>query len=198
MLQNLNRDDDLSRNEARKSLEGNADQRPPAATIVPLTRWVEVLRQEFTAQSYEAKVRGNLLGQRLVFQYDRDVRSEPASKLPTGLADGFNKICQRWNLNRIERARLLHLESEMGLFDLIASGQVHPPTGDLKDRMAFVIGISVGLGDLFNDDRDAELQWLNTPKADFGNASAMSHMLEGSMQNLLAVVARVKVARGLV
>lgn len=120
-----------------------------------------------------------------------------AEPKPTGLAEGYKKICERWSLNQTEMAMLLHLEEERGLSELILSGQVSPMTGDLKDRMALVIGISIGLGELFDDDKDAELAWLNSRRAQFNGASALQHMLEGDFLHIRQVVELLDRARGL-
>jgi len=116
---------------------------------------------------------------------------------PTGLAEGYKKVCQRWSLESLSMAKLLHLEEEVALSELILSGQVPPITGDMKDRMALVIGISLGLGELFDDDKDAELQWLTSQRVSFGGISAMEHMLKGDLLNVKDVADLVEDARGL-
>lgn len=116
---------------------------------------------------------------------------------PTGLAEGYKTICERWSLDAPGIAKLLHLEEESGLCNLILSGQVPPMTGDLKDRMALVIGISIGLGELFRDDKDAELQWLTSERSELGGVSPLEHMLKGDLLNLRDVVDFVDNARGL-
>jgi hypothetical protein len=94
-------------------------------------------------------------------------------------------------------ARLLHLEDEVWLSALILSGNVPPFTGDLKDRMALVIGISIGLGDLFDDSREGELKWLNTRRSELGDMSPLNSMLEGDLSRLMDVVDLLDRARGL-
>ena len=116
---------------------------------------------------------------------------------PTGLAEGYKNVCERWSLDALGMTKLLHLEEEIGLCDLILSGQVPPMTGDLKDRMALVIGISIGLGELFDDDKDGELQWLNSTRPDLGGVSPLEHMLKGDLLNIRDVVDLVDNARGL-
>ncbi len=116
---------------------------------------------------------------------------------PTGLAEGYKSVCERWSLDALGIAKLLHLEEEIGLCDLILSGQVLPMTGDLKDRMALVIGISIGLGELFDDDKDAELQWLTSKRPELGSISPLEHMLKGDLLNVRDVVDLVDNARGL-
>ncbi len=118
-------------------------------------------------------------------------------KEPTGLAEGYKNVCERWSLDALGMTKLLHLEEESGLCDLILSGQVPPMTGDLKDRMALVIGISIGLGELFNDNKDGELQWLNSTRSDLGGNSPLEFMLQGALLNIRDVVDLVDDARGL-
>ncbi len=116
---------------------------------------------------------------------------------PTGLAEGYKNVCERWSVDALGMTKLLHLEEESGLCDLILSGQVPPMTGDLKDRMALVIGISIGLGELFDDDKDGELQWLNSTRSDLGGDSPLDFMLKGAFLNIRDVVDLVDNARGL-
>ena len=116
---------------------------------------------------------------------------------PTGLAEGYKNVCERWSLDDLGMAKLLHLEEEFGLCDLILSGQARPMTGDLKDRMALVIGISIGLGELFDDDKDGEFQWLNSTRSDLSGVSPLEHMLKGDLLNIRDVIDLVDNARGL-
>ncbi len=125
---------------------------------------------------------------------DYPVRS---TQKPTGLAEGFKNVCERWSIDPLSMAKLLHLEEEIGLSRLILSGQVPPVTGDLKDRMALVIGISIGLGELFDDDKNAELQWLNSAHSELSSLSPLEHMLKGDLLNLRDVVELLDNARGL-
>ncbi len=115
----------------------------------------------------------------------------------TGLAEGYKNVCERWSLDAIGMTKLLHLEEEIGLCNLILSGQVPPMTGDLKDGMALVVGISIGLGELFDDDKDAELQWLTSKRSELASVSPLEHMLKGDLLNIRDVVDLVDNARGL-
>jgi hypothetical protein len=115
----------------------------------------------------------------------------------TGLTEGFKMICERWSLDAPSMPKLLHLEDEIGLAQLIISGQIPPITGDLKDRMALVIGISIGLGELFDDDKAAELQWLNSTQSGLDSHSPLEHMLIGELQHIKDVVEVLDHARGL-
>ena len=116
---------------------------------------------------------------------------------PIGLVEGFKNVGERWALDDTNMARLLHLEEEIDLSRLILSGHVPPITGDIKDRMALVIGISIGLGELFNDDEVAERQWLNSARSEFGGLSPLRHMLEGDLLNIRDAVDLLDGARGL-
>lgn len=120
-----------------------------------------------------------------------------SSQKPTGLAEGFKNVCERWSIDPFAMAKLLHLEEEIGLSRLILSGHVPPVTGDLKDRMALVIGISIGLGELFDDDKNAELQWLTSARSELSSLSPLEHMLKGDLLNLRDVVELLDNARGL-
>jgi hypothetical protein len=63
--------------------------------------------------------------------------------------------------------------------------------------MALVIGISLGLGELFDDDKEAELRWLRYERSELGNLSPLEHMLKGDFLNLKDVTNLLDVARGL-
>lgn len=114
-----------------------------------------------------------------------------------GLADGFSKIAQRWLISKAEQARLLGFEHDTSMLDLILSGRVKPFTRDLKARMAYLIGISVGLGDLLNDSESVEREWLLKARASFANYSALEYMVEGSFERILQVYHYLQEARGL-
>ncbi len=120
----------------------------------------------------------------------------PSNKI-AGLAEGFKKICQRWKLDNSAMAMLLHLEEEIVLSAQILSGQVPPLTGDLKDRMTIVIGISLGLGDLFGECREAEVLWLNSKHSKLDDLTPLEHMLKGAFTNLTDITQLLDSARGL-
>jgi len=114
-----------------------------------------------------------------------------------GLVEGFRSVGERWSLGPGEMAKLLHLENEMGLCQMILAGQIPPITGDLKDRMAMIIGISVGLGDLFDDDEVAERKWMCQERDQLDGNSAVAHMQQGDFFAIRAVLELVEEARGL-
>jgi hypothetical protein len=60
-----------------------------------------------------------------------------------------------------------------------------------------VLGISLGLGALFDDSEEGELLWLKEPRSALGGQSAIDFMLEGRMTNLMVVAHMVATERGL-
>jgi Protein of unknown function (DUF2384) len=79
----------------------------------------------------------------------------------------------------------------------ILEGRLLAPPQDVRDRAGYVLGISLGLGALFNDSEEAELLWLRQPRSVFGGHSAIEFMLEGRMGNLMVVAQMVAAERGL-
>lgn len=65
------------------------------------------------------------------------------------------------------------------------------------DDMARVVGISVGLGDLFSDDVEAERAWLNRPREELDGRSALAFMLARGGSGVRAVDELVNEARNL-
>lgn len=116
---------------------------------------------------------------------------------PRGIFEAFVKTCQRWRLDHNRQAALLGhpLPSTLGVY--VLTGFVLSPSMDVHERATRVFEISLGLGTLFDEDPDIENEWLRTPRARFGNASPLDHMLEGPMENLLAVAELVRHERGL-
>lgn len=103
------------------------------------------------------------------------------------LEDGFNAVCKIWMVGEDDKKRLLH-------FDWPADDLIRPQQ---DDYMLSVVGISIGLGDLFNDDYKAEVEWLNAPRDEFGGRSSLEHMLEGGAVSIRDVVDLVDHARNL-
>ena len=68
---------------------------------------------------------------------------------------------------------------------------------DVRERATRVFEISLGLGTLFDEDPEVENEWLRTPRERFSNAPPLDHMLEGHMDNLVAVAELVRHERGL-
>ena len=116
---------------------------------------------------------------------------------PRGIFEAFVKTCRRWRLDHDRQAVLLGhpLPSNLGVY--VLTGSILSPSVDVRERATRVFEISLGLGTLFDEDPEVENEWLRTPRARFGNASPLDHMLEGPMENLLAVAELVRHERGL-
>ena len=116
---------------------------------------------------------------------------------PRGIFEAFVKTCRLWRLDHDRQAVLLGhpLPSNLGVY--VLTGSILSPSVDVRERATRVFEISLGLGTLFDEDPEVENEWLRTPRARFGNASPLDHMLEGPMENLLAVAELVRHERGL-
>lgn len=65
------------------------------------------------------------------------------------------------------------------------------------EKAAMVLGICIGLGELFNDNHDAEAVWLAKPRPALDGKSALALMLTGDEDNILTVIGLVNEARNL-
>ncbi len=101
------------------------------------------------------------------------------------IADGFDGVCQIWSLNDADKKKILGVGRD--IFNAAQS--------QIIERMLMVMGISIGLGDLFDDDFDAEVEWLKAPRDELEGRSALEHMREGYC--LRDVADLVEHARGL-
>jgi hypothetical protein len=114
-----------------------------------------------------------------------------------GLIDAFVKTCQRWRLTEGEQNVLLGYGANTALAAEILAGRYLNLPQDVKDRVGYVVGISVGLGALFNEGIRAELDWLNRPHPKLRNQPPLAAMLQGRMAQLIAVSALVDEERAL-
>lgn len=114
-----------------------------------------------------------------------------------GAMDGFIKTCQRWRLTPGQQVTLLGYAGNEFLGVQLLSGQLLLPSQDVKDRIGYVVGISVGLGTIFDESVEAELAWLNTPHAKLKGMTPLAHMLGGRMSALMVVAGLVAEAREL-
>jgi len=106
---------------------------------------------------------------------------------PTGLVDAFIKTSQRWLLNVNQQATLLgYKNNETGALSILF-GRMRIPSQDVRDRITYLLGISITLGRLFGEDPNKELAWLRSPRKVFEKKSAIDLLLTGSMANLLLV-----------
>jgi len=114
-----------------------------------------------------------------------------------GLVDAFAKTCQRWHLSAAEQVILLGCKGSEFLGQQLLEGLFLELSQDARDRVGYVLGISLGLGALFDEHEAAELTWLMAPRDTLSGQSALNFMLEGHMVNLLIVADMVARERGL-
>ena len=114
-----------------------------------------------------------------------------------GIVDAFAKICERWGLHFDEMMILLGYQTDHVVGQQVLAGGIVPTSQDVRDRVGYVIGISLGLGALFGEVVRAEIDWLKYPRAELNGMSPLEHMLEGHMASLLVVAEMVKQERGL-
>lgn len=114
-----------------------------------------------------------------------------------GVLNAFEKTCQRWNLDEDEQKILLG--DQLG----ISSGRQlfvryrKVVSRDMKDRVGYVVAISLGLGILFDENSELERRWLNRSLEKLQGKSPLAYMLEGGMKNLITVNDIVEKERGL-
>ncbi len=104
-----------------------------------------------------------------------------------GSLDGYVKTCQRWKLESDKQLILLGYEPHDGIGQHVLSAVHIPSSRDYRDRIAYVLRISLGLGSMFNEVVEAELNWLNKARPELNGQSALDYMLEGYMSNLLVI-----------
>jgi hypothetical protein len=114
-----------------------------------------------------------------------------------GLVDAFAKTCQRWHLSSAEQVILLGYMGSEFLGQQLLEGLFLQLPQDARDRVGHVLGISIGLGALFDEQEQAELSWLMAPRDALRGQSALNFMLEGRMVNLMIVGDMVAHERGL-
>ena len=110
--------------------------------------------------------------------------------------DAFVNTCQRWNLSDNEKLVLLGYGDNAFLGNQILRSRMLA-SQDVRDRAAYVLAISVGLGAVFNEVADAERRWLNLPNSKLNGKTPLTFMLEGRMGNILMVLRLVEEERGL-
>jgi hypothetical protein len=122
---------------------------------------------------------------------------QPTGPSPRGAVDALVKTCQRWHLSTSDQISLLGYSGSESLGLQFLEGRLSAPPQDARDRGGYILGISLGLGALFNDSEEAELLWLREPRPALGGRSAIDFMLEGRMANLMVVAQIVAAERGL-
>ena len=106
---------------------------------------------------------------------------------PRGVMEAFVKTCQRWRLNEHEQTVLLGYGTNPSLAHEMMSGRYVDLPQDVRDRVGYIVGISVGLGAVFGEAVQAELDWLHRPHPKLANRAPLSVMLQGHMAQLIVV-----------
>ncbi len=114
-----------------------------------------------------------------------------------GSLDAYVKTCQRWKLEPENQRILLGYEPHDAAGRHVLSGNHIPLSQDFRDRIAYILRISLGLGSVFNEAVEAELNWLNKTRPELNDKSAFDYMLEGHMSNLFVIADLVEHERGL-
>jgi hypothetical protein len=116
--------------------------------------------------------------------------------VPRGMFDAFFNTCQRWQLEQQAQLRLLGFSQHDFFGSQLLLGHVPARSQDVKDRVGYVLAISLGLGTIFNEAVAPELDWLSRVHPKLGE-SPLEHILRGRMVHLLAVVRLVEAERNL-
>ncbi len=117
-----------------------------------------------------------------------DCSRDSERERPSGILNAYVKTCQRWNLEPDKQMIFLGYEPNDAFGREVLSGHVPPPESkDFRDRIAYFLCISLGLGTVFNEAVEAELNWLNRTRPELNDKSAFDYMLEGNLSNLFIV-----------
>ena len=116
---------------------------------------------------------------------------------PRGVFDAFVNTCQRWRLGQEEQVVLLGRQPGDSLVYHLFAGRIHSLSLDAEDRAGYIVVISLALGALFDENIEAENDWLRQPRAGLEGKTPLEHMLGGSMVHLLDVVQLTRRERGL-
>jgi hypothetical protein len=107
---------------------------------------------------------------------------------PRGVMDGFVKTCQRWGLAQGDQLILLGHGGDSEFLGLqLLLGRWLSPSQDVKDRAGYILGISIGLGSIFDEAAQAEVTWLKTAHPKLHGTSPLDLMLNGKMASLMTV-----------
>ena len=117
--------------------------------------------------------------------------------VPQGIYDAFVKTCQRWEIRPAEQVVFLGHDSESSLAENLIAGHLLRWNRDTRDRAAYIVAISLGLGALFDESAEMERSWLRQARVEFHGNSPLEHILEGSMEHLIHVANLVLEERGL-
>ena len=123
--------------------------------------------------------------------------SREKEKKPLGIMDAFVRVSRRWELGRGEQAQLLGFPPGDAIAGELLSGGLGASSQDIRERVGYVVGISMGLSGLFGGVLEAELSWLRQACPSLDGKSPIRHMLQRRMINLIEVSELLKRERGL-
>jgi Antitoxin Xre/MbcA/ParS C-terminal toxin-binding domain len=171
---------------AQQTVFGEASNIPPhrgqeGETTVRLVDLQSFLRVR------EAHARWHEFRERSLQQVALDWPGAEPTLAPHGLIEAFVKTCQRWRLSERDQSVLLGYGTNPPLAREITSGRYRELPQDVRDRVGYIVGISVGLGTVFDEAVRAELDWLRRPHPKLANRSPLNVMLMGHMAQLITV-----------
>lgn len=112
------------------------------------------------------------------------------------LVNAFLAVCERWNLTAAQVATLAG-SNDPGYAARMKSPLPVPLTRDQRDRFALVFGISYGLGTVFRNNRDAEIEWMRRANPELNSRSPLDTLLGGGVLDFDRVKKVVAAFRGL-
>ena len=116
---------------------------------------------------------------------------------PQGILGAFVSVCKRWGLTRDDQSKLLGFPPGDFVAQSLLGGGIPPSSQDVRERVGFVVGISITLGALFGRNHEAELAWLNQRRAKLDGKTPLQCMLQRRMLNLAQVSELLRQERGL-
>ncbi len=160
-------------------------------------RWVQQARSETAVPAIDKRLRGLIgpIAGEGTFQHAQGNPGETAGR-PTGPVQFVQRLMEAWRLDRPDAVRLLGFDPadfEYGAAVLDGRRQLHGR--DVRDRIACLFVIRRTLWALFRD-LDTENEWLRERHSMLNDASPLSLMLEGSMEDLLLARDYVEAAAG--
>ena len=116
---------------------------------------------------------------------------------PQGIVSAFVSVCERWGLARDDQSRLLGFPPGDFVAQKLLDGGLSASSQDVRERVGYVVGISIALGGLFARNREAELAWLDQHRAKLDGKTPLQWMLQRRMINLVQVSELLREERGL-
>ena len=116
---------------------------------------------------------------------------------PQGILRAFVTVCERWGLGRDDQSQLLGFPPGDLVAQELLGGALPPSSQDIRERVGYIVGISISLSILFRRNIDAEVAWLNQCRARLGRRTPLQCMLQRRMIHLVQVSELLRQERGL-